>query len=568
MARSCGLRIGERRYELVVLDGNAKKHKIAAYATGELPHAGEDTIAAAADVLREACKKHNVPPDNVGIAIDTGLAAFRTLKLPFSDRAKIEEVIKFEVESLLPQWNVDDVIIDFHVLESTSDSSELLVTAVPKADLKKDLAICEKAGIEPLEAELETTSMVNAALQSGRCTADTAQVLVHIGEHSTAVVVVDGGRVREMRAIRIGALSHDAPPPSVPEGEAPAEGEPLAVLSDPATDAADIARKLDQANKRVRRELGRTVSAARTAHPIDAIYVCGFALPGLADSSILDVPVRPLDVFQSEDGAPTENSGPLVVAYGVALGRLGGGTIRASLRREELRYAGAFEKIELPLAVVSIVALAFVFVWLIFLKKEREILEDKLAFWRDSSRNYLIGDLKTGKKGALEFPSDAIGKYAANLAKDETRTDFEKLRFLKGQIDEEVKKLEKQLGQDTEITQPQSALQGLMIVLGAVESQIKEGATPSLRKIEAAYVPARPGKTDFVHVTLDISFFASSSAEGSQQYFELKTKLRALPGFIDLDEKTTNSLEGDKGLSVPALGVDIDVSKAKASKGA
>ena len=30
MARSCGIRIGPRRYELVVVDGSPKKHKISA----------------------------------------------------------------------------------------------------------------------------------------------------------------------------------------------------------------------------------------------------------------------------------------------------------------------------------------------------------------------------------------------------------------------------------------------------------------------------------------------------------------------------------------------------------
>src|SRR4051812_23262306 len=211
MARSCGLRIGPRRFELVVIDGSAKKHKITAYMSGELPREGADPIASAAAILREAVKAHNVPTDNVGVAIDTGLAAFRTIKVPFADKNKIDEVIKFEVESQLPQWNIDDVVIDFHVLDATDDASELLVTAVPKTDLRTVLSICEKAGVEPLEVELETTAMVNAAMTANICTIDNAQVLVHIGETSTSVVVMDGGKVREMRAIHIGALSHEYP---------------------------------------------------------------------------------------------------------------------------------------------------------------------------------------------------------------------------------------------------------------------------------------------------------------------------------------------------------------------
>ena len=42
MARTCGIRIGPRRYELVVLDGSAKKHRIVAFQMGEFPQGGED----------------------------------------------------------------------------------------------------------------------------------------------------------------------------------------------------------------------------------------------------------------------------------------------------------------------------------------------------------------------------------------------------------------------------------------------------------------------------------------------------------------------------------------------
>src|SRR5690242_14307173 len=244
MARSCGIRVGSRNYELVVLDGSPKKHKIVAYATGELPRGGGDPaadLADAAGVLRQAAKETNVPHDSLAIAIDAGLGAFRTLKLPFSDKAKIEEVLKFEVESLLPQWSIDDVVVDFHVIDEGHDSSELLITAVQKNDLRKPLALCEKAGIEPLEIELETSAMVNAALHAGLCPVDTAQILVHIGEYSTSVVIIDGGRVREMRAIHIGALTWDLASPPAAEGE-PAEGEktdkaPVAIVEAPADPA-------------------------------------------------------------------------------------------------------------------------------------------------------------------------------------------------------------------------------------------------------------------------------------------------------------------------------------------
>lgn len=567
MARSCGLRIGPRRFELVVLDGGAKKHKITAYMAGELPRDGEDAVATAAAALREAVKTHNVPHDNVGVAIDTGLAAFRTLKVPFSDKAKIEEVIKFEVESQLPQWNVDDVVVDFQILDSTDDSSELLVSAVPKADLKQVLAICEKAGVEPLEVELETTAMVNAALTASICAPDSAQVLVHIGETSTSVVVMDGGHVREMRAIHIGALSHEYPAApaegeAAPEGGEAANGEPAAAVADP----VELQRRLEQAIKRIRRELGRTVSAARTVHPIGAVYVCGLELPGLAGSKIQDAEVKVLDVFEADGGQPTQGFGPLVVPYGVAVRQLGGGELRPSLRREELHYSGAFERVELPIAVVALLAVTFLGVWFIFLTRERDSVNDNLATWRDSARAHLLGEPAKGRQGVLQYPSDEAKKYLTNMEKDESLNRFDQIRRAATIIQSDVKKLEKDLGQDAEIRQPQSAFVGMVLVLDVLSHQQSDKTRPSLRSVQGTYQAARSNKPEHVKVDLNMSFLSTDSLTASQSFEDFQREIRALPWCLNVESKQNEALDDGHGVYLGLVTVEVDVSKAPQPK--
>ncbi len=569
MARSCGIRIGPRRFELVVIDGSAKKHKITAYMSGELPRDGDDALGEAAAVLREAARTHNVPRDNIGVAIDTGLAAFRTIKVPFADKAKIEDVIKFEVEGQLPQWNVDDVVVDFMVLESTEGASELLVTAVPKTDLRAVLSVCEKAGLEPLEVELETTAMVNAAMTANICTVDNAQVLVHIGETSTSVVVMDGGKVREMRAIHIGALSHEFPAAAV-ELEAPAEGAAAAPPPvDVAQDPIEVQRRLEQAIKRIRRELGRTVSAARTVHPIEAVYVCGLELPGLAGSRILDAEVRVLDVFEADGGQPTEGFGPLVVPYGVAVRQLGGGVLRPSLRREELHYSGAFERVELPLAVVALLVITFLGVWFIFLTKEKMLLDQKqLVFWRDSARMYLIGEPQKGKPGYLQYPSDKVQEYVKNWDKDVGRNKFEQLLHVTRLVQDDVKKLEKDLGQDAEINQPQSAFVGMNLVLDVLSKQWKDTVRPSMRSVQATYQAGKTQKPDHVKVDLNMSFLAESSLAATEAFQEFEREVREQPWFMEFKSNSSDPVEGGKGIFLSNVTIDVDVSKAPPFKGA
>lgn len=579
MARSCGLRIGPRRFEFVVLDGSAKKHKVVTAVSGELPrataeNAGEDPVALAADALREAVKQNTVPKENLAIAIDSGRAAFRMLKMPFADRAKIEAVIKFEVESLLPQWNIDDVVIDFHTLESSEDASELLVTGVLKSDLERSLKICEKAGLEPLEAELETTAMVNAALTANLCPIDAAIVLVHVGEHSTSVVVVDGGKTREMRAIHIGASSHEIVQPTEKDGD---EGDkekkedaaaPTGTWLDAPQDPDELQRRLEQTTKRIRRELGRTVSATRTAHPIQAILVCGFEVPGLAGSQILDVEVKRLEipvegVPMSEGSSVGAVAGNFVVAYGVALRQLGGGVLKPSLRREELRYTGAFERVELPLAVVCLLLVTLLGVWNIFLHKETEVVDGKIRQWRDRSFVYLMGNPKQGTAGVLRAPSPKAKQYVADIDENFEETKVEQIAELKRILDGEIKKYQKDLGQDEDIGQPQSALSALILVLDVLEDVSDDQTRVSLRKVRATYQNGRGQRADRVRVSLDYSVFSESGQLGGVQAHEkFVSDLNAKPWIeTRVEARGADALDNGKGIYVANQQVEVNVSK-------
>lgn len=591
MAKSCGIRIGPRRYELVVLDGSAKKHRITAFQAGELSGSGDDSAGEAARILKEAARTHGIPHDSVGLAIDSGLAAFRTIKLPFSDPDKIAEVIKFEVESQLPQWAIDEVVIDWMARTQSEKESDLLVTAVPKSEISKALELAAKAGIEPLEVEIEATAMVNAAMSADICNANDAQVLVHIGESSTAVVVVDGGRVRSMRAIHIGALSHDNIA-AEPEGaEAPAAGEE-AVPSPPPppvvpTSPEELQRLLEHAVSRIRRELGRTVSGARTTNPLDAVYVCGIELPDLIGTKVLDLPIYALDVFEEDSGQPLEGAGPLVVAYGAALRQLGAAHLPAALRREELRYTGAFERIELPLAVASLLMVTLLAVFVIFETKLVQLRDADIDFWRRYANAYMLGDPAKGQAGDLEQVPKPLADYiafckkasekpgvAANLNPevDPDRTRIEQLKNEQRLLRIEVGKLDKELGNTGEVTLPQSALEASTLTLGVLTDmgEPRVGRV-GIRKLTAAFQPGRTVGSDKVEVGIDLTFFSVDSTQATVAFEDYISELRKKPWVIEVEPGSTKALPenpaDNKGIYTESFKVRCDLSKIERKAG-
>jgi Tfp pilus assembly PilM family ATPase len=564
MARSCGIRIGPRRFELVVLEGSPRKHRIVAFTTGEYL-AGDEGDAG--EALEDAVRAHGVPLDNVSIAVDSGLAAFRSLRLPMTDDAKIEEVLKFEIESELPQWNIDDVIVDFLVQQRDEKSSELLVTALRKEDLRGVLDVCADAGFEPQEAEIEATAMLNAAMTADICHADDAQILVHIGEASTAVCVVDGGRVKSIRAIHIGALSHDpAEAEGAPSGEADDGQEPPEPPS-PEIEAEERERRLEQVVSRIRRELGRTLSAARIENPVEAIYVCGWEVPNLIGTTLDEVPVYELDVFEADSGQPAEGTAPLVVAYGVALRQLGGGRIASHLRREELRFTGTLERIELPLAVAGLMLTTLLGVFVIFEQKLYQKRAQDVDLWLQSAVNFMYGDPKKGTARNLEYPWDTIKSYVEKIREAPEQlehTKEEQLGQLQRMIELEVRKLDEDLGNDlgsdSGLGQPQSAFEALTLVVGVIGELGPEAGRVAIRKASSRTLTGSGTGKESVEVQLDLSFFADNVVEATGHYEAFRGALDGKPWVSEVAARGTSEFEDGLGVYTDGMRIVCDLS--------
>lgn len=605
MARACGLRLGSRRFELAVLDGTSKKPKLIECFSGDLPPHTPEFAKQRRAVLKAAFKRAGNGVENLGVALDVRGAAFRRQHVPLSDASKIESVLKYEVESQLPQFNIDEVSVDWMVLDQSGDSSNLLVTAVPKHLLAQVIDDCTRAGAEPMELELETSAMVNAAQSTGILTADSAQLLVHIGESSTAVAVIDGGKVRELRAIHIGALAPDAVVEADPESEldAPAtnaliEGEAGEATEEPEVDWAPApmvsGHQLDEVLSRISRELARTVSGARTANKIEKIVVCGYRLPGMLGTDVLGVPIEALDGFVIEDGG-TQFHNSSAVAFGAALSRLGGGTVHAKLRRDELTYTGTLERLELPLAVVALLLVTFLGVQFIFLKKEIAVTHDAIGSWRDSSNNYMLGDPKAGKKGNLANPKepkldangsvmrvdgvevregkmDGLVNYVNNFCGREGKRFIDdpqmadrvqQLQYIEGQLKRGINNVQKELGQVSDVPQPPSALRGLSLVLGTLVEKVgTEEWRPSFRRLRSTSVD-RKGRDSYVDVILDLSIFGNSDTDARSDYEDWLTKLESQPWCSAVERRATTPLQNGKGISTTGLKITVDSKKAE-----
>lgn len=570
MARSCGIRFGQRHASLVLLEGSAKKPKLRAHLEVEVAPGEEDALGSLADALKAAAKgqKIKVTDEHVQLALDSGLAAFRPLSLPFADKAKVEEVLKFEIESRLPQWDIDEVVCDFHVRRSTPVESDLLVIALKKADVKARIDASARAGFEPHEVEIVATTLFEAARHAGLLAADAAQLLVHIGERTSTLVVVEGGRLASMRALQLGlgaaASSAEADPAA--EGETAAEA-PIAAANDP--------ERQKVVAERLTREILRTLSAGQREHAIAAVYLCGTEMADLVafdnegnasgpHVEIAGVPIAPLDALR--ESAPELSLAErlrLVPAFGAALHGLGANGLTPHLRREELRYAGKFERLEVPLGVLGLFLLTLTTALYIVDYKVVEAREADLDAWTKSNHNYLIGSTNDGTRGRLPLAPDNIKNYSRRIAEgpdsDPDRTQVERLRHLRSLMAIEIGRLERELGTKTDIAPPQSALEAMTHTLDVIHGMGEKLGRFAIREVRAQQNPGTASGGEHVQVVLNMTFWGD--LEATRAYNDMMNELEGQPWADRVERRGTNTLEGGGGIFVDGITIYVDTNR-------
>lgn len=579
MARTCGIRVGTRRVELLVLDGSAKKPKLVGYGWDPIvvDENGQPDVASVDAQLKDLGKgiADKVSADTTQLVLDSGAAVYRHLSLPFADKAKIEEVLKFEVESKIPQWDIDDTLCDFHVVSGTPVESHLLVSAVPKSVLEDRLDACKSAGLEPIDAELDASALFTAAEFADVLSPEASQLLVYLGDGSATLVIVSDGALIGTRAF------HFEPEPAATKVATAAAGDGDGDEAFDRNDDEDLLGQREARRKvhvtRLRREIARTLNSVSTEHDFDAIWLCGSSIDELLSEPIGGVPVETLDPLADVAGAEDlEDRAGAVIAFGAALRRLGGDSaVTPHLRREELAFAGTFERLELPLGILGLV----LFFFLVFhaltsmdaIKKE----QSKLDHWAKEMQRFMVGeDPKKGKiAGAvLTRPPQELLDYVLRVAPsddgDPNNSRIEEFRTVGQMLGAERFEYETRLGAAEDAVYPLSALWAATLSLNVLEELARDEriARFAVRGLDARYQPGNSRRPDMCEVTMDITIWGETQVQSSQSYDTIMSTLRSRDWLIEEEgvrEPPLTTGQDGTSLIIDGLRFFVDPSKAE-----
>lgn len=410
MVKAIGIEIEAEAVRVAVVDGTAKRFVLTDYRS--VPIEREESAAdqpyappSTADVTRAikaAMREVRGKRENLGLAVDTSRAVIREHVLPFSGDDRIRQVLKFEIEGKLPQMGIDDVVVDYYVIEESESQSKLLVAALPKKLLEPQLRAAAAADCDPQIASLTAFALFNAVAACGKVPAQGNAAFVHVLDDQILFLLTEDGALRQARSLKGGAgtlgrnlrrdLGPEAAAGALPSGNSAtsqtgsdAETESdldddLLVLQEEATPTMELARgtvgrELAERHSRafvsrLTRDLRRTVFSLRLQRHTP-VFVSGRVneLPGFLPevAAIFGGEARTLDLLEGLENSldlsgeeRQEASDRLPIALGMALQMIGADFVGTNFRQEELRFARSFDLLKAPLAF----ALFFLFLFL------------------------------------------------------------------------------------------------------------------------------------------------------------------------------------------------------------
>ncbi len=154
-------------------------------------------VAAARKVLTAIGRPQAV----VVVAVPAGRASAWRVELPFADKKRVAQSIGFELENYVP-WDLDDVVLDYQVLEADSDGSRIFAAMVPRERVAELLSSLKRLDVDPRYIAVDAAELARLVPVS-----EESEAVLDIGASRTLVCVVREGRPLWIRSLDVGADS-------------------------------------------------------------------------------------------------------------------------------------------------------------------------------------------------------------------------------------------------------------------------------------------------------------------------------------------------------------------------
>lgn len=514
--------------------------------------------------LRRLVAEGHIPHEFVITALPGTAVSARLATFPFDKRAKIEQVLKTEVDSRLP-FDIDDVVTDFVVLgklpapggEVDEDAgTSVLAFAAFKGAVGRLLRLFRAAGIELRQISTQPVALAGLA---GTASVPGPHLRVYLGEKETSAVIMDGGgRPLYVRTVPLG-LESSILRWEVPESEKSRYREFL----ERGTAIPDGPARPDHSlyAGRIRKDIAAVVRAFEAQFSVDLSTVTWFG-PGSTDTELVRLVSDGLSLstaeFQPDAAAlgeldfppdrPPSLWGP-ATAMVLRLARPEKAATGVNLRREEFSYRSRFrdlgEKLLPATYFVVVGAILFAIGTMVSIWSLQEKLGESRVRVAEAYRRTTGKDISNYSEATRELQN----QLAARERLLEVMSEISGVSIL-NHLSEISRTIKKEVTVDTDSLSVErdrvllDARTADYNTLGLIESYFEKH--PVYRKVEVRNTRRLPdGKVGF-----RMELYVSSEEEQAKALDEQKKKEAAAAGAAGTPA-TDASAPGDEAETIP-----------------
>ncbi|MGE0713294.1 MAG: pilus assembly protein PilM [Planctomycetota bacterium] len=397
---SVGLELTGSSIKVAVVEGSRQKAQLKSFITRKIDAKQGETEDDIISVLNEVLKESKAPRASVTTAIRAQDCMIREIVVPFAEDDKIRKTVKYQAENYFTSMSIDDLIIEYSKFAESENRSKLLVAGIKKSHVARRLEMLEEVQVDPLAIDLDIAALYNTYAHLGVFADTQAALIVEVKADTLKLGVVDGGKLRLARAIRmrLGSMKLESLRPKRGGGGGGALADsgvydtaadesarlPVVILDEGDDEAFSLEdsgiteTEREGILHRVFMEIDRTVAAVQLAHDVDLICLTGSScvLDGIEEvfSEHFEIDTKRIDIGDALGGKSGLGKGSVSIegatAVGLALKGLGIDHGGMDFRQEEFAYQGTFQQLKKGMACLLTLLFAFTFLYAYGLKQE------------------------------------------------------------------------------------------------------------------------------------------------------------------------------------------------------
>jgi type IV pilus assembly protein PilM len=219
MALVVGLDIGTHFLKGAVLSGSPGKFQLVDFFVEPIPHVqgvledvdeGDDDETFVPDqsldeLIRNVLSERNLRSVDAIVAVDTKDCVIREITVPFTREEQLRKTVPFEAENYFHAFDLEDVVLEYVKTGESEGRSRLILIALQNSTISERLELLKGAGCDPVAMDLDGAALANAFSSTPYFDVERSTLLVDMGASSSKVVLLEGGKLKKVRSLRLGS---------------------------------------------------------------------------------------------------------------------------------------------------------------------------------------------------------------------------------------------------------------------------------------------------------------------------------------------------------------------------